>query len=187
MKSLQNLQFYDSAFQIESNCHIILWAHLYFLNCIPTAPTSFTLQSNPGTQRPIVATLFHYPPQPSSPGPLNSKYWENENEREESLERTFCKPHSTLAYVDLPKKHPVSEGISELLTCRYSVPRMSAVPTWLGAVAAGMAVSSYVDAKFNLSSDIENILSRRAAFAGLTKAGKMWTPFPLPPAHAFPS
>lgn len=66
---------------------------------------------------------------------------------------------------------------------------MPAVPTWLGSVAAGMAISSYVDAKFSLSSDVENLLSRRAAFAGLTKAGKIWTPFPLqspPPAHTSP-
>lgn len=58
---------------------------------------------------------------------------------------------------------------------------MSAAPTWLGAVAAGMAISSYVDAKFSLSSDIENILSRRAAFAELAKAGKIQVPIFLPP------
>lgn len=47
----------------------------------------------------------------------------------------------------------------------------SAVSTWIGATTAVLALASYLDAKLGLSSDIKYLMSRRAAFAELKKAG----------------
>lgn len=55
----------------------------------------------------------------------------------------------------------------------HQLASVSAASTWVGAATASTALISYLDAKLGLRNDVENLMSRRAAFAGLEKAGKV--------------
>lgn len=52
---------------------------------------------------------------------------------------------------------------------RHGLP--ASIPTIVGATAAAVAGASYLDARLSLWSDVNQLLSRRAVYAEVAKAG----------------